>query len=194
MTVEELTKEILKMTKSFTVNQQQNLWVDLQILAEWGQKLNFPHAVEKTISRSELTNLIIKKTGLENKFFDLSDECYPVISLSDMVNILTKRGERYKANLNNIFKTDVKDCDNFAYKQSSDISWIFEVTTLLPVSGYMVVSSENKQYHKFNLAVCYLNELRLFLYEPQENFLAEFIDGKAYRNGIEYTLQKIEGY
>jgi hypothetical protein len=58
----------------------------------------------------------------------------------------------------------------------------------------MIVSNDNKQYHKFNLAVCYLNELRLFLYEPQENFLAEFIDGKAYRNGIEYTLQKIEGY
>lgn len=195
MTIEELTDKLQEITKGYTKEQFQDISFGLIRIGEEMAKVSFPHEIVKVISSKELAQLVNKETGLPLGCFTLDDYEYRIIKYEDIATILNKRGKWYNTNRpDNLWATNSHDCDNHAYKCASDINFIFEINPILVNSGAMVWKGsdgvEHRDSHKFNMAVAVdeNGEIKCYLYEAQENYIAKFKDKKANRGNVDYQV------
>jgi len=199
--IKELNKKILEITKGFTQEQFQDISFGLIRIGEFMAEKNFPHEATKTLSSSDLSDIMCRETGIPKTVFSLNDYEYKIIGIEDAKRILLKRGIWYNTNrLDNVWKVNSNDCDNHAYKCASDFNFIFKVNPVTVDSGAMVwkdaLGVEHRDSHKFDVLVAtdYDGEVRCWLYEQQENYISKFENQKAYRGNCDYQIYWVEGY
>lgn len=201
MELNETIQGILEKTKDYTQEQFQDISFGLIRLGEVMAKKSFPHEISKILSSKELAEIVSKETGLPLTCFTMDDYEYRIIKYDDIKRILEKRGLWYNTNRpDNIWNANSHDCDNHAYKCASDINFIFEINPILVNSGAMVWRGsdgiEHRDSHKFNIAVATdeNGKVKCYLYEAQENYIAEFVNKKAYRGNVDYQVYWASAY
>jgi hypothetical protein len=201
MTTEEIIAELATKTKDFTQEQWQDISFGLIRIGEFMAKRSFPHEAERKITSAELAEIMVRETGIPKYVFSLNDFEYKILKIEDAKRILEKRGKWYNTNrTDNPWLLDFHDCDNHAYKCASDFNFIFEVNPVTVDSGAMVWKDkdgiEHRDSHKFNVlvAVDTDGEIRCWLYEQQENFIAKFENQKAWRGNCDYQIYWVEAY
>ena len=129
----------------------------------------------KEISSSELFNVVKRDTGLGVGNQSLFDEKYAILNWSDWLKIFETYWQQDCPN--SPYNYNTRDCDDYAFAFTSNMSMIFGVNSAGVVSGgdFYWYNSIGQQTgtgrHAFNTIVA-LNEkgeLQCYLYEPMKN-------------------------